>query len=223
MLQILAQLFFVFVAECGCSIFLVKYQESMDDQQPKVSVKSAISEIIQTALISLLIFFTVYVFLVQPHRVKGESMLPTYKDGELLLVEKVSYKIYKPSRGDVIVFKAPGQMNVDFIKRIIGLPGETIRIDGGTIYINDKKLNENYEKQVTAGDEELTLGPDEYFVLGDNRGGSSDSRVFGPIKRDTIEGKAWFVYWPILKNQNSDGARIILRANYGVPDSFYYR
>lgn len=195
----------------------------MENPAEKVKVKSAIGEIIQTAIISLIIFGVVYIFLVQPHRVKGESMLPNYKDGELLLVEKVSYKIYKPSRGDVIVFKAPGQTKVDYIKRVIGLPGETVKVEDGKIYINGKRLNENYEKQETAGDEELTLGPDEYFVMGDNRGGSSDSRVFGPIKRDTIEGKAWFVYWPILKNQNSDGARVILRTNYGVPDSFYYR
>lgn len=194
-----------------------------EESKEKPTVKGAISEIIQTAVISLLIFFAVYIFLVQPHRVKGESMIPNYKDGELLLVEKVSYKIYKPSRGDVIVFKAPGQTKVDFIKRIIGLPGETVKLDVGKIYINGKRLNESYEKQTTAGNVDLMLGPDQYYVMGDNRGGSSDSRVFGPIDRNTIEGKAWLVYWPILKGDNSDGARVILRVDYGVPDSFYYR
>jgi len=194
-----------------------------EDIKEKPGVKGAISEIIQTAVVSLLIFFAVYIFLVQPHRVKGASMFPTYKDGELLLVEKVSYKIYKPSRGDVIVFKAPGEVKVDFIKRIIGLPGENVKVDNGKIYINGKRLNEKYEKQVTTGNVDLVLGPDQYFVMGDNRGGSSDSRVFGPIKRDTIEGKAWFVYWPIFKGEGSDGARIILRVDYGVPDSFYYQ
>ncbi len=185
--------------------------------------KSAIREILQTAAISLAIFFFVYVFLVQPHRVKGASMIPNYKDNELMLVEKVSYKVYKPSRGDVIVFQAPGQRKVSFIKRVIGLPGESIKIQNGNIYINGRKLNESYEPQRTDGNVNLTLGPDEFFVLGDNRVGSSDSRTFGPIKKDSIEGKAWFVYWPILKSDRSEGARIISRVDYGVPDSFYYR
>lgn len=188
----------------------------------KISAYSAFKEIVQTALVSLGIFFFVYVFLVQPHRVKGESMLPTYKDGELLLVEKVSYRIYKPSRGDVVVFKAPGEANVDFIKRIVGLPGDAVKIAGGSVYINEKKLTEPYEIQGTQGHVELTLRTDEYFVMGDNRGGSTDSRVFGAVKRSTIEGKAWFVYWPVLKSEKTLGARFILRVNYGVPDSFYY-
>lgn len=189
----------------------------------KISAISVFKEIVQTAIVSLGIFFFVYVFLVQPHRVKGESMLPTYKDGELLLVEKISYRVYKPSRGDVVVFRAPGDANVDFIKRIVGLPGDTVEVAGGSIYINEKKLTEPYESHGTQGNIELTLGSDEYFVLGDNRGGSTDSRVFGPVKKSAIEGKAWFVYWPVLKNENIAGARFILRVDYGVPDSFYYQ
>lgn len=183
---------------------------------------NTIKEVVQTAAVSLIIFLVVYIFLVQPHRVKGESMLPNFKDGELLLVEKVSYRVYPPSRGDVIVFKAPGAREVDFIKRIIGLPHETIKIDNGSVYINNKKLAEPYELQQTLGNTEVKLGDNEFFVLGDNRGGSTDSRVFGPIKKSTIEGKAWFVYWPIFKNARSEGARIILRVDYGVADSFYY-
>ena len=189
----------------------------------KISAWRAFKEILQTALISPGIFFFVYVFLFQPHRVKGKSMLPTYKDGELLLVEKFSYRIYKPSRGDVIVFKAPGERNVDFIKRIIGLPGDSVKVSDESVLINGKKGNEPYEKQETLGSADLNLGSDDYFVLGDNRGGSTDSRVFGPIKRSSIEGKAWFVYWPIFKNERSEGARFILRVDYGVPDSFYYQ
>lgn len=194
-----------------------------NEAKVKSTVMNAVKEILQTAFISLGIFLFVYVFLVQPHRVKGESMLPDFKDGELLLVEKVSYRIYKPSRGDVVVFKAPTSTNVDFIKRIIGLPGDTVRVENGFVYINDKKLEEPYEKQETRGNLVLTLGNDSYFVLGDNRGGSTDSRVFGPIARSTIEGKAWFVYWPLLKSDKTEGARILLRVNYGVPDSFYNR
>lgn len=186
-----------------------------------MSTKGFIKEILQTALVSLGIFFAVYIFLVQPHRVKGESMIPNFKDGELLLVEKVSYKVYKPSRGDVIVFRAPTDKKQDFIKRVIGLPGENLKISGGSVFINDKNLNEPYLTQSTLGDHTISLGKDEYFVMGDNRSGSTDSRAFGGIKKNTIEGKAWFVYWPIFKGSKSEGARILLRVDYGVPDSFY--
>ena len=99
---------------------------------------SIVGEILQTILVSLAIFLFVYVFLVQPHRVKGESMVPNFHDGELLLTEKVTYKIYKPERGDVIVFRAPTTANVDFIKRVIGLPGEKVQIKAGVLTIFNK-------------------------------------------------------------------------------------
>lgn len=188
-----------------------------------MKIKTAIKEIFQTAAVSLIIFFFIYIFIVQPHRVKGESMFPSFKDGELLLVEKVTYRVYAPSRGDVIVFRAPGSKDVDFIKRIVGLAGETIKVENGSVYINGIKLEEPYLSEVTLSNLEVNLGQDEYFVMGDNRDGSTDSRAFGPIKKKTIEGKAWFVYWPIFKNGISEGARILYRVNYGVPDSFYDR
>lgn len=177
-------------------------------------------EIIQTALISLGIFFFVYIFLVQPHRVKGDSMMPNFVDGELLLTEKVSYHLYKPKRGDVIVFKAPGPRKVDFIKRIVGLPGETIKIERGEIFINNQKIEEPYETQATEGTVNAIIGKDEYFVLGDNRGASSDSRTFGVIARNSLKGKAWFIYWPLFKSEKYNGARRILGVNYGIPDTF---
>lgn len=186
------------------------------------AVFSAFKEIIQTALISLVIFFFVYIFLVQPHRVKGDSMLPNFHDGELLLTEKVTYRIYKPERGDVIVFRAP-QRNVDFIKRIVGLPGDTIRIEDGTVFINDEKLVEPYETQKTQGSASVVLGQDEYFVLGDNRGSSSDSRSFGPVRRGAMRGKVWLVYWPITKSIGAGGIRTVSGVNYGIPDTFYDR
>lgn len=182
-----------------------------------------IREIFQTILVSLAIFLFVYVFLVQPHRVKGDSMLPNFFDGELLLTEKVTYRIYKPERGDVVVFRAPTGRKVDFIKRIIGLPSETVRIDDGKIYINNEQLAESYETQETGGIVFATLGQKQYFVLGDNRGSSSDSRSFGPIEINAIRGRAWFVYWPIFKSDGSGGLRILSRVNYGIPDTFYDR
>lgn len=177
-------------------------------------VITTFKEIFQTALISLAIFLFVYIFLVQPHRVKGESMVPSFEDGELLLTEKVSYRFGEPQRGDVVVFEAPVGRKVDFIKRIIGMPGEKIEVRGGSVYINDQKLNETYINSVTQGDEEFTLGSDQYFVLGDNRSASSDSRVFGPIKRDVIRGRVWFVYWPFIKGSTYDGLRVISGVSY---------
>src|SRR3989344_8856948 len=94
-------------------------------------VVTTFKEIFQTALISLAIFLFVYIFLVQPHRVKGESMVPNYEDGELLLTEKVSYRFTSPNRGDVIVFEAPVGRKVDFIKRLVGMPGETVAVHDG--------------------------------------------------------------------------------------------
>lgn len=176
-------------------------------------------EIAQTVAISLAIFFFVYIFLVQPHRVRGESMVPNFADGELLLTEKVTYRLYKPARGDVIVFKAPGPRNVDFIKRIIGLPRENVKIENSAIYINSQKLQEPYETQPTQGNVNVTLGDNQYFVLGDNRGSSSDSRVFGPIDRNSMRGRAWFVYFPVFKTNKSSGARIVSRVNYSIPDT----
>lgn len=182
-----------------------------------------IKEIFQTILVSLLIFLFVYVFLVQPHRVKGDSMRPNFVDGELLLTEKVTYRIYKPQRGDVVVFRAPTARKVDFIKRIVALPGERVEVEDGRVYINDERLNESYETQETGGDISITLSENQYFVLGDNRGSSSDSRSFGPIFKSSIRGRAWLVYWPIYKSQNSGGIRIIGRVNYSISDTFYDR
>lgn len=183
---------------------------------------STAKEIAQTAAISLAIFFFVYIFLVQPHRVKGDSMLPNFHDGELLLTEKITYRIYKPERGDVIVFKAP-QRNVDFIKRIVGIPGDTVRIEDGTVFINDRELVEPYETQKTQGTATVMLEKDDYFVLGDNRGSSSDSRSFGPVKRNSIRGRVWLVYWPIVKAEGSNGFRSFSGVDYSIPDTFYDR
>lgn len=182
--------------------------------QVNTGVVSTLKEIFQTALISLAIFLFVYIFLVQPHRVKGESMSPNFEDGELLLTEKVSYRFGDVKRGDVIVFQAPVGRNVDFIKRVIGLPGEVVLIKGGSIYLNGQKLNETYINLQTQGDEEIKLGQNEYFVFGDNRGASSDSRVFGAIKKDSIRGRVWFVYWPIIKSSKYAGVRLVSGVNY---------
>lgn len=185
----------------------------------KDSLLTVLKEIIQTALISLGIFFFVYIILVQPHRVKGDSMMPNFVDGELLLTEKVSYHLYKPKRGDVIVFKAPTPQKVDYIKRIIGLPHDNVKIENGTIFVNSIKIEEPYETQATDGSINVLLGDKQYFVLGDNRQASSDSRSFGAIDRKAIKGRAWLVYWPIFTNPKYKGTRFISGVNYGIPDT----
>lgn len=180
---------------------------------------SLFKEIFQTFFISLAIFLVIYIFLVQPHRVKGDSMLPNFYNNELLLTEKVSYRFGDPKRGDVIVFKAPERQNVDFIKRIVGLPGDTVDIKDGSVFVNGKELIEPYETQKTQGFETVKLGQGEYFVLGDNRGSSSDSRSFGAINGNSIKGRVFVVYWPITKSGKSKGFRKISRIDYSVSNS----
>lgn len=131
-------------------------------------------------------------------------MVPNFADGEYLLTDKVSYRTGVPKRGDVIVFAAPPNRNEDFIKRIVALPGEAVALKDGKLFINGKVLDESYLSKTTATlsglflseGGSITLGSDEYFVMGDNRDHSSDSRAWGPIKRKDIVGRAWVVYWP---------------------------
>lgn len=168
-------------------------------------------DMIETAVFALSIFVLVYVFLAQPHQVSGNSMYPNFHTGEYLLTNKLAYRLGVPRRGEVIVFKAPAGAHCptggacDFIKRIIGEPGNRIRLRGGKFYINGQSLDEPYldVDLKTSGDaylsegQEITLGEDEYFVTGDNRLGSSDSRAWGPITAGSIVGRAWIRYWPL--------------------------
>ena len=166
-------------------------------------------DMIETIVIALSIFLVIYLFLLQPHQVSGLSMFPNFHDKEYILTDKVSYKFGDPKRGDVVVFHAPATANCpegtgcDFIKRVIALPGETIELREHTYYVNGQALPEPYlpPENVTNGGPFLqgrvvTLGPDEYFVSGDNRPHSSDSRVWGPITKEEIVGRGFFRYWP---------------------------
>ena len=133
----------------------------------------------------------------------GDSMRPVIKNGDIVLVNRMIYDASKPKRGDIIVFKPNGNENShSYIKRIIGLPGETIQIRDGEIYIDGEKLEEEYKtsenKDAGTAKEEMTLDGDEYFVLGDNRLNSEDSRVadIGNVKREDILGEAWFILSP---------------------------
>jgi signal peptidase I len=131
-------------------------------------------------------------------------MFPTLHDNDLLVASKISYKLHQPQRGDIIVFKPPDEASRDFIKRIIALPGERIRIVSGVVYINDQVLREpylpekwTYNNNWPASGQDQILPPNMYFVMGDNRNHSSDSRTFGPITLDSILGKAEVRIWPL--------------------------
>lgn len=167
-------------------------------------------DFIETIVIALSIFLVIYLFFMQPHQVNGQSMVPNFESGEYLLTDKVSYKMRQPERGEVVVFHAPSAAHCpegtgcDFIKRVIGLPGETIEIREGHFYVNSELLVEDYipskfetePGQFMQNQRQVNLGPNEYFVSGDNRPYSSDSRAWGPISADKIVGRAFFRYWP---------------------------
>lgn len=163
-------------------------------------------DIIETIVIALAIFVVVYLFFFQPHQVRGASMEPNFYDGEYILTDKISYRFKQPQRGDVIVFKSPKNPDVDYIKRIIGLPGESITITNGHIGINQYQLDEiSYlpsDVKVNPGsftteDKSFKIPPNEYFVMGDNRPRSSDSREWGTVSKNDIIGKSLLCYWPI--------------------------
>ncbi len=169
-------------------------------------------DLTETLVVGLSLFLVVYLFLMQPHQVNGQSMVPTFQSGEYVLTDKVSYRVGEPDRGDVIVFHAPEAANCpvgtgcDFIKRIVGLPGESIEVKDDNIFVNGEALTETYipdNFETSPGaftrNREVTLGPNEYFVVGDNRPYSSDSRAWGPISRPDIVGRAFFRYWPMDK------------------------
>ncbi len=166
-------------------------------------------DIIQTIVLALSVFIIIYLFLVQPHQVKGSSMYPNFHDGEFILTNKVSYRFGSPKRGDVIIFKAPAgepcaEIECEYIKRIIGLPGDRVKVQGGSVFVNGSKLNESYLANgiyVSPGsyllenlEKEIPEG--EYLALGDNRSQSRDGREFGPISKEDIIGKAWVRYLP---------------------------
>ena len=168
---------------------------------PPRSIGDFVWELVQTLVLAglLIVFFRAFIF--QNYIVDGSSMLPTLRPDERLIVSRLNYLIGKPERGDVIVFQFPLDPSRDFVKRIIGLPGETVAIQDGIVYIDGQPIdNENYiEHQSYTSMDPVTLGDDEYFVMGDNRAGSDDSRRWGPLPARNIIGKAWLVYFPCDK------------------------
>ena len=164
-------------------------------------------EIFKIFIISLAIIIPIRYFLIQPFFVKGASMEPNYEDGEYLVIDELSYRFREPQRGEVIVFRYPANPKEFFIKRIIGLPGETIKFENNKIIIQNTVhpdgfiLNEStYLKNIPPlGEQTFILKSNEFFVLGDNRGASFDSRRWGPLPRENIVGKVWLRAWPVTR------------------------
>lgn len=165
-----------------------------------------ILELIKTVAISLAIILPIRYFVIQPFYVKGASMEPNFHDKDYLIINEFVYRLNEPERGDIVIFKNPRNSKEFFIKRIIGLPNEKIKIYDGKILL----YNENYPdgilieelylpKDDTKGNEIVELQQNEFYVLGDNRDHSLDSRTFGPINRDSIIGKVWVRGWPLDK------------------------
>lgn len=161
-------------------------------------------DMLETFVIALAMVVVVYLFIASPHEVLGSSMLDNFHTGEYVLANKFEYRFAKPKRGDVVIFKHSEA--ADFIKRVIGVPGDKVELKGGKFYINGKVLEETYllpENQNIPGGDFLSEGgyvevPEgKLFVVGDNRRNSSDSRTWGFLDTADIKGKAWLVYWPI--------------------------
>jgi signal peptidase I len=174
-------------------------------------------ELIKLAAIALVIIVPVRYFLIQPFYVKGTSMEPNFHNYEYLIIDELSYRFHTPQRGEIIVFRYPRDPQEHFIKRVIGLPGEDVQIKNGQVYIYNTQhpdgfvLNEPYlaPGTVTIANNEnrVTIKADEYYVLGDNRGASQDSRFFGAVNKSFITGRVWLRGLPIsaakIFNQNN--------------------
>lgn len=152
-------------------------------------------DVLETLVLSLLLFAGIN-FVTERIRVDGSSMLPNFDSGELVIVNKLAYRLGEPLRGDVVVFHYPYDPDKEYIKRIIGLPGEKVRVFGGEVFIDEVKLDEAYIAEAPRYSIEVTVPENSLFVMGDNRNNSSDSHSWGALPMDYVIGKAIVVYWP---------------------------
>lgn len=170
-------------------------------------ITAVVMDMVEVFVVSMSIFIVIYLFLMQPHQVKGNSMYPTFFDQEYLMTDKISFKQRNPERDEVVVFKAPLNESFDFIKRVIAVPGDTVMVKGGRVWLNGQILDEPYlpSSYTTSAGNFLREGipfsvPEgNYICLGDNRGHSSDSREWGPVPIENFVGRAFFRYWPPQK------------------------
>lgn len=172
------------------------------------SAGSFLVEVVKVIIIALAIIIPVRYFLMQPFYVKGASMEPNFHDNEYLIIDEATYRFSEPKRGEVVVFRNPRRPSEFYIKRVVGLPNERVEISRGNVRVFSVDRPEGFpldesaylsDGVYTTGNENLELGEDEYFVMGDNRSSSLDSRVFGPIVRNEIIGRIWIRAWPFSK------------------------
>src|SRR5487761_65583 len=166
---------------------------------------SLLREVAEVVVLAIILYFGIS-FAVQAVHVEGLSMYATLDDNDYLIADKIDYRVHPPQRGDIIILRPPTDNSKDFIKRVIALPGERLLIRDGIVYINGHKLDEPYLPEAwtilnspppwSVGDGAV-IPANEYFVMGDIRNRSEDSRIFGPIGRDRIDGRAWFRIWPL--------------------------
>ena len=165
---------------------------------------AAFFDFLQGIVVVLALLVMVYLFIMSPQEINGASMEPNFHNGEYILTNKILYKFRAPARGDVVIFKSPSNKEIDYIKRIIGLPGDTVSIQNNAFFVNGQKVDEPYLAPDTpifggaylAEGQSVVVPPGSYFVSGDNRPHSSDSREFGPITEADFIGTAIFRYWP---------------------------
>ncbi len=179
-----------------------KYQSEISEESSQTNKKSKrsscvgfIVDTVETILLALILFLAINALSARV-RVENVSMKPTLEPGQFLLVNRVSYKLGKPHIGDIIVFHAPGVSDQDYIKRVIGLPGDEVHVENGTVFINNQPLYEPYISEMPNYTGSWTVPDTEYFVLGDNRNNSSDSHLWGFVPENDIVGRALLIYWP---------------------------
>lgn len=172
------------------------FPAEQSDEEP-AGFKSLLRETLETVILAVLIFLVIRT-LVQNYRIEGQSMEPNFQHGQYLLVNKLAYRLGDYSRGDVIVFHYPNNPSQDYIKRVIGLPGDTIEFRDGVLIVNGLNVAEPYDQVPIARDiQAQTVAPGFLYVLGDNRPASSDTRTWGQLSQEFVIGKAWFAIWPV--------------------------
>lgn len=168
---------------------------------------AAFFDFLQGIVVILSVMVMIYLFVMSPQEINGASMEPNFHNGEYILTNKILYKFKDPQRGDVVIFKSPKNKDIDYIKRVIGLPGDTVELRSNKFYINGQPLDEPYlspDISIFGGsylqeNKGIVVPDGVYFVVGDNRPHSSDSREFGPIAKEDFIGTAFLRYWPFNK------------------------
>jgi signal peptidase I len=169
--------------------------EPVSPENPRQGFRRFALDLLETLLLSLLLFFAINAISARI-RVDGSSMEPTLHSGEFMIVNRLAYKLGSPQIGDVVVFHPPSNPEQEYIKRVIGLPGDRVAIANGQVSVNDQVLDEPYIATPPEYEKFMTVPPDMLFVLGDNRNNSLDSHNWGPVGLDQVIGKAVMVYWP---------------------------